>query len=108
MLKRIADGIVVDEERIALDLIEKVGIGGTFLGQRHTMKHLRTEQFLPALVDRRSFDLWAADGRRSMEDRARDRVREALARPPPMPLDPDVAARLDALIEEARLEAPAA
>ncbi|OGS59936.1 MAG: hypothetical protein A3K59_08185 [Euryarchaeota archaeon RBG_19FT_COMBO_69_17] len=108
MLKRIADGIVVDEERIALDLIEKVGIGGTFLGQRHTMKHLRTEQFLPALVDRRSFDLWAADGRRSMEDRARDRVREALARPPPMPLDPDVAARLDALIEEARLEASAA
>lgn len=108
MMKRIGDGIRVDEETIALDVIERVGIGGSFLGQRHTMTHLRSEQFLPALVDRRSFDLWGADGRRSMEDRARDRVREALARPPPMPLDPDVAVRLDALIEEARLAAPVA
>ncbi len=102
MIRRIADGVVVDEAHLALDVIEKVGIGGMFLGQRHTMEHLRKEHFIPRLVDRRSFDLWSADGRKSMEERARAQVREALARPPPNPLPPDVVARLDALISDAR------
>ncbi len=102
MIRRIADGVVVDEAHLALDVIEKGGIGGMFLGQRHTMEHLRKEHFIPRLVDRRSFDLWSADGRKSMEERARAQVREALARPPPNPLPPDVVARLDALISDAR------
>ena len=99
MMRRIAEGIVVDDAHLALDVIEKVGIGGMFLGQRHTMDHLRKEQFLPRLVDRRSFDLWAADGRRTIEERARVMVREALARPPPNPLAADTVRELDALID---------
>ncbi len=102
MIRRIADGIRVDESTIALDVIEKAGIGGTFLGQRHTMQNLRAEHFLPQLVDRRSFDLWAQEGRRSVEERARARVREALAAQAPNPLEPEVAQRLDALIDAAR------
>jgi trimethylamine--corrinoid protein Co-methyltransferase len=102
MIRRLADGIVVNDETIALDVIEKVGIGKTFLGQRHTMTHLRSEHFIPKLLDRRSFDLWAGDGRKSIEQRARDRVRQALAKPPPNPLTPDVVRRLDALIDGAR------
>ncbi len=102
MIRRIAEGIVVDEDHLALDVIEKVGIGGMFLGQRHTMDHLRKEHFLPRLVDRRSFDLWAADGRKSMEDRARAKVREAVARPPPNPLSEETVRRLDRFIDEAR------
>lgn len=105
MIRRIADGIRVDDDHLALDVIEKVGIGGTFLGQRHTMDHLRQEHYLPRLVDRRSFDLWAADGRRSMEDRARTRVREALARTPPHPLPRETVTALDALIDGARVAA---
>ncbi len=105
MIRRIAEGIVVDDEHLALDVIERVGIGGMFLGQRHTMDHLRSEHFIPKLVDRRSFDLWTADGRKSMEDRARAKVREALARPPPNPLPDDVARDLDTIIETAHVPA---
>ncbi len=108
MIRRIADGITVDESTIALDVIEKVGIGNTFLGQRHTMQNLRKEHFLPKLVDRRSFDLWSQEGRRSIEDRARDMVRAALAAPPPNPLDPNVVRTLDVLIDGARDATPAA
>jgi trimethylamine--corrinoid protein Co-methyltransferase len=108
MIRRIADGITVDESTIALDVIEKVGIGKTFLGQRHTMQNLRAEHFLPKLVDRRSYDLWAQDGRRSIEDRARAKVKEALAALPPNPLEPDVVRTLDALIDGARVATPAA
>ncbi len=101
MIRRIADGIVVDDAHLALDVIEKVGIGGTFLGQRHTMDHLREEHFQPKLVDRRSHDLWAADGRRPLEERARAKVRSALAQPVPNPLAPDVVKELAAIIDEA-------
>ncbi len=105
MIRRIAEGIRVDSDHLALDVIEKVGIGGTFLGQRHTMTHLRQEHYLPRLVDRRSFDLWAADGRKPMEERARAMVRETLARPPPNPLPRETVRALDALIDEARVAA---
>jgi trimethylamine--corrinoid protein Co-methyltransferase len=101
MIRRIADGIVVDEEHLALEVIERVGIGGMFLGQRHTMDHLRQEHFIPKLVDRRSHDLWAADGRKSMEDRARAKVVEALARAVPNPLPPSLVKELDTIIGEA-------
>ena len=105
MIRRIAEGVVVDEPHLALDVIEKVGIGGMFLGQKHTMHHLRSEHFLPKLVDRRSYDLWAGDGRKSMEARARDRVREALTRPPPNPLPPETVRELDGIIGAARAAA---
>ena len=108
MIRRIAQGVEVTDETLALEVIEKVGIGKTFLGQRHTMQHLREEHFLPKLVDRRSFDVWAAEGRRTMEDRARAKVREALAAAVPHPLEADTVAALDALINEARAAAPAA
>jgi len=101
MIQRLADGIVVNDETIALDLIEKVGIGGMFLAEKHTLKHFREEQFFPKLIDRRSADVWERDGSKSLEDRARAKVREALAAPVPYPLDPKLVRRLDALIDEA-------
>jgi trimethylamine--corrinoid protein Co-methyltransferase len=101
MIRRIADGIVVDDDHIALDVIKKVGIGGMFLGQRHTMEHLRHEHFIPKIVDRRSFDQWEADGRKTMEDRARARIPEILAAPVPHPLSSEVVGELDRIIERA-------
>lgn len=105
MIRRIADGIVVDEDHLALDVIERVGIGGMFLGQRHTLDHLRQEHFHPKLVDRRSHDLWTSDGKKSMEERARAKVIEALARPVPNPLPAGVVRELDAVIDAARASA---
>jgi trimethylamine--corrinoid protein Co-methyltransferase len=101
MIKRLADGIVVNDETIGLDVIEKVGIGGMYVAERHTMKHLRQEQYLPKLIDRRSADLWERDGCKSLEDRARAKVRQALSQPVPNPLDPKLLRRLDAMIDEA-------
>ena len=101
MIRRIADGIVVDDETIALDVIQKVGAGGMYLAEKHTLKHLREEQFLPQLIDRRSVDMWERDGKKSLEDRAREKVRKALAQPVPHPLSPDLVRRLDAMIDEA-------
>ena len=38
---RLVAGVMVDDETIALDAIKQVGIGGNFLGQRHTRRHMQ-------------------------------------------------------------------
>ena len=49
-LYRVADGVDVNEATLATDVIHKVGPGGHFLGQRHTMQFVEGEHFLPPLA----------------------------------------------------------
>ncbi|MEM0342660.1 MAG: trimethylamine methyltransferase family protein [Thermoplasmata archaeon] len=78
IIARIAEGIVVDEETVALDVITRVGVGRDYLGQRHTMEHFRREHFMPVVSDRTSYDTWKGKGSRSILERARDEVRRIL------------------------------
>jgi trimethylamine--corrinoid protein Co-methyltransferase len=100
MIDRIIKGISVTEEKIALDIIDKVGPGGHFLNQKHTMKHLREEHFLPQLTDRDSHELWVEKGKRAIHERAREEVKRILAEHEPLPLDPAVEKELLAIIKE--------
>ncbi len=65
----IAGGIVVDEETVALDVIKQVGIGGNYLGQRHTRRHMR-DVWRPRLLDRTMWDAWVASGREGSYEKA--------------------------------------
>jgi trimethylamine--corrinoid protein Co-methyltransferase len=75
IIKRMAEGVEVNEGTLALDVIERVGIGKDYLGQRHTMEHFKTEHFIPVVSDRTSFDTWVGKGSKSLIDRAGDEVR---------------------------------
>ena len=57
MVRKVLEGIVVDDETLALDTIRAVGPGGNFLAQKHTLKHMR-EIFLPQFMDRRPYNAW--------------------------------------------------
>lgn len=105
VIERMMKGEIVDEETLALDVIENVGAGEDFLAQRHTLRHIRSDSFIPRLIDRRSFDAWSADGAKSMRDRAREKVKEILRDHRPEPLDGDVQKELKALIEQAERKA---
>ncbi len=102
-IARLIRGEWANEDTLALDVIEKVGPGKNFLAQRHTMSHLRSEHFMPTLIDRRAFDTWAGDGSKSLADRARDKTRWILANHKVPPLAADVERKLQAVIEKARL-----
>jgi trimethylamine--corrinoid protein Co-methyltransferase len=41
MMRKFMSGITLDAESLALDVIHKVGPGGDFLTQKHTLKHFR-------------------------------------------------------------------
>jgi trimethylamine--corrinoid protein Co-methyltransferase len=53
IVHKMMQGIVVDDETLAMDAIRAVGPSGHFLSQKHTRKHMR-DVFLPQFMDRRS------------------------------------------------------
>ncbi|MBL7201658.1 MAG: trimethylamine methyltransferase family protein [Anaerolineae bacterium] len=97
-------GFEVNEETLALDTIRQVGIGGNYLAEDHTVRHMR-ETYWPATVfNQKSWDAWMADGGHDVYARAHEKVERILAEhyPPPPLLSPEVREKLDALVEGAR------
>ena len=98
---RIVRGIEVDEDRLALDVVDKVGPMGTFLAQRHTLKYLREgEMRNSALWDKRTMDRARQEGVRPIQDVARDRMRKILREHTVTPLEPDVDKELARVVAE--------
>jgi trimethylamine--corrinoid protein Co-methyltransferase len=94
-------GLEVNEETLALDLIDQLGPHGDFMGSDHTRKHFR-EDWYPKLFDRRSYEDWSAAGSKTLRMRARERALKILDTHQPEPLPPDVQQRIDQIVQEAR------
>jgi trimethylamine---corrinoid protein Co-methyltransferase len=99
-VKRTISGITVDDEALALDLIDSVGPGGNFLQEEHTLANFREELFLPDLFRCQPWESdWAADAK-SVEERATETARELMARPVECPLSVDQCGQIDAIVQE--------
>jgi trimethylamine--corrinoid protein Co-methyltransferase len=81
MVMRAVEGIQVNEETLAFDLLKKTGPGGHFVSARHTRRHMRSEQYLPQLSDREDRAKWEAAGAKDARVRASERAREILNKP---------------------------
>lgn len=98
---RLIQGIEVDDDRLALDVIEQVGPMGNFLAQRHTMKYLRAGEMRNSpLWDKRTMDRARAEGIRPIQEAARERAGQILREHVPTPLDPDVRRDLARIVDE--------
>ncbi len=85
---RLIDGIRVDEETLAADVISRVGPGGHFLAERHTRDHHMKERHMPSpVIDRLSPDAWTKAGSKDATRRAKEIADETLRthRPKPLP-----------------------
>jgi trimethylamine--corrinoid protein Co-methyltransferase len=100
IVRRIAGGIEVSEETLAYDVIKKVGPGGHFLGEDHTLQHFR-ENHHSKLIDRRKWENWLEAGAKTMEERLTEKVFWILDNHEPKPLHADVLQELDAMLERA-------
>jgi len=93
-LKNFMAPAVIDEETLALDVIDQLGHqGGNFLGHKHTFKH-RRETWEPWLFDHQSFLNWSAKGALTFQQRANIEVLKILENHHPEPLPPDQLTRL--------------
>jgi len=99
-LYRVLEGVNVNEKTLALDVIDRVGPGGHFLSQRHTMQFLEGEHFLPALSDRRTREKWEEAGSKGMADHAHERMERILAEHQVDPLPAEVEAELERIVRE--------
>jgi trimethylamine--corrinoid protein Co-methyltransferase len=77
-LLRAIKGIDVNEDTLALDLIRKVGPKGHFLNQMHTVRHIRTEYWLPELSNRATYKKWVTSGSRDVLVKAKEKVQKIL------------------------------
>jgi trimethylamine--corrinoid protein Co-methyltransferase len=72
------EGLAVDRERLALEAIERVGPGGNYLEDEHTLQHFRSEFWRPDLLNRESLAGWQQRGSESLEDRLGARIARIL------------------------------
>lgn len=103
-VKRLLRGFEVNDETLALTVIEQVGIGGSFLMEPHTRQHFRREFWFSRLFDRRLWETWEADGGKTLADRAQERKREILAKHQPDPIEEELGRELDRIVAAAARE----
>jgi trimethylamine--corrinoid protein Co-methyltransferase len=101
MVKHVLKGIQVDQEHLALDVIDRVGPGGHFLADDHTYKHFRTGFWFPSLLDRHNWEDWQAAGARTLGDRVREKVIDIIENYEPTPIPDDVESTLKSMLSEA-------
>ena len=101
MARRIHRGLAVDEEAIALEVIERVGPGGHYLTDPHTAAHFRQELWFPTLFARRRWDDWVTSGQRTALQAARERSDHLLATHEPEPMAEDLRRELEAIVADA-------
>lgn len=99
-VKRFMEVPEVNEETLALDLINEVGPDGSYLGKNHTYEHFR-EDWYPKLLDRRNYEGWVSAGSTTLRQRAREKVRRILEEHQPKPLPAEAVAALDAVVQRA-------
>jgi trimethylamine--corrinoid protein Co-methyltransferase len=102
MMLRLLRGIHVEEETLARDVIRKVGPGGNYLANRHTLKHFKAEHFIPELFDRRTRAAWERAGSKNVVTASKETVSRILAEHHVASLDKGVTAQMDAILDDAR------
>jgi trimethylamine--corrinoid protein Co-methyltransferase len=75
MAKRFIQGIQVNAETLAREIVEKVGPGGHFLQDDHTLRHFKQELWMPRLLTRQHYEVWQEAGAKDMAERVSEEVR---------------------------------
>ena len=99
MVGRLLQGVTVDAEHLAVDLVKQMGFRGDYLFAGHTRDHVR-ELWRARLGETGTYDAWRQAGARSTAEVARARVDELLAAPPPE-FPADLAREFDSVIAAA-------
>lgn len=97
MVNQYMKGIPVNDETLALDLIDQVGPGGHYLQEDHTLKHFRGVWY-SQLFDRTILAQWLEKGAKRFEERLRERTQKAMEHQP-APLPAEVIRELDRMAQ---------
>ncbi|HSQ26843.1 MAG TPA: trimethylamine methyltransferase family protein [Anaerolineales bacterium] len=97
-IRAMTRGVVVNDETLALDVIEELGPTGNFLDHPHTLTHFK-EPYYSKLADKAPYAVWMKKGGTTMEQRAADMVDKILASHKVEPLPEGVQQKVKAIVE---------
>ncbi|MDD4262316.1 MAG: trimethylamine methyltransferase family protein [Syntrophaceticus schinkii] len=100
-VRRFVYGLEINDETLALEVVDQVGPGGQFLGTKHTFRNFKERSWKPTLFDRRSFEQWEKDGKKTMGQRVHEKVKQILDEHQPQLLPEEVIKQLDAIVDRA-------
>jgi len=83
MVSQYMKGIAINDETLALDLIDRVGPAGNYLEAAHTRRNFRTVYY-SKLFDRTSYDVWRQQGGKGMSVLLREKTRRLIDSDPDM------------------------
>ncbi len=106
MSKQAHRGIPTQDEAWLDEVIQKVGPGGNFLGEKSTIKNMRSGEWLiPRLGVHGTQQSWESSGRKDILDEAREKVDQILKTHKPLPLEDKVQDELDKIYKKAQEKA---
>ena len=104
MFKHMLQGIPVNDETLALDVIHEVGAFSEFLSHEHTLKHMHTAQTHPKLIDRKTRGDWETEGKLDIYEKSWEKARHILETHKPEPLSEDVRNTIRSIVKESEAE----
>lgn len=93
-------GVDVRPETLALDIIEKVGPGGNFITEKHTLQNFKQEMAFTDLLNRDNYQNWQANGGKDFYQKANEKVKELLEKHPVPSLSKEAEAQITEIIEK--------
>lgn len=99
-IQRLLTKVEINDETMAVDLIRKVGPGGSYLAEKHTRAHIN-EILHPKLFNRQAIPTWKTRGKLTARDEARERMRTILREHKVPPLAKEVSEQIDNILKNA-------
>lgn len=98
-IKKFLEGIEVSDETLAVDVIDRVGPGGNFLIDKHTLKYFKEEIWYPEYSDRNNYEGWVKAGEKSLGKIINEKVNWVLENHQPEPLDLSIRQAIREIVE---------
>lgn len=94
MVKRFMGGIKISDDILALEVIGKVGPGGNYLREKHTLQNFKN-MYYPQIFERLSNESWVNQGSKTIEQRLKEKTAKLIKSPDENPLSPELVKELD-------------
>jgi trimethylamine--corrinoid protein Co-methyltransferase len=99
MNRAFVEGVQIDPDTLALDVIHQAGPGGQFMNTDHTLEHWR-QLWNPRLFDRQRLERWEARGSKDINDRLREQTISILDSHIVEPLPDGVEAEIELILKD--------
>lgn len=90
MVKYMLRPFQFNDETVPLKVMDRIGPGGNFLMEEHTIEHFKKTFWFPRFLDRRGFDTWQKDGSMNIHTALNKKAKEIFEKCKPEKLSDEI------------------